>query len=298
MSYKTVLLCFYTKPKEVFIMKKRSLIKSSFILVGLLAIAMTGCGKVPAENVVQVLAAEKIEMTQPDNSTQEDAITQLETAPQSEPAADSHSNTKQGEMTSMAGGTIEEPELVQAVTDALAEYFDITYDPAAYKTNVTYFEGFNDLKPSYSVKIDWPGNWEIIVERENIGSDGFPTAEALKNLKPEFFATFSETKELTGLYVSYMGWEKAEKQLSLEEVKAVAKEFLVSNEMIVDGRIEFMGSTIISENRTIVTYQNGENGAIDVSVDTAAGKVDHFEYMSKERAEMILKPKSESELLG
>lgn len=289
-------------------MRKRSLINSSFMVAGLLAIAMTGCGKVPAENVVQVMAAEETRVTQPDNSAQGDAAIQPDVISQSESAVnsenkeqvgvkvDSESSTKQA--TIMAGGTIEEPELVQAATEALKKYFDITYDSAVYQTDVTYFEGFKDLQTSYSVSIDRPENWEIASNRENIGADGSPTAEALKKLKPQYFATFSETKELTGLYVSYMGWEKAEAPLSLEEVKAVAKEFLVSNEMIADGKIEFMGSTIISKNRTIVTYQNGKNGAIDVSVDTAAGKVDHFEYMSKERAEMILKPKSESELLG
>lgn len=78
----------------------------------------------------------------------------------------------------------------------------------------------------------------------------------------------------------------------------MAKEFLTAAELTEDGRTEMMGATIISDRRIVVTFENGPDGAISVAVDIKAGKVEHFELMSRERAEMICKPKVEGSGLG
>lgn len=285
-------------------MKVNNLKGKVFLTAGILAIAMTGCGKTSGEielAVPEVVAVEEDSFSATDNAAVENTKLKANIVEQDTASKDTEiveQEVASGRATSMANAEIDDPELVKAVTDALKTYFDVTFNAADYQIGVSYFEGFEDLKPSYSVVIDPPGNMEIRAKDENIGIDGFPTEEELKKLKPEFFATFSEDRELTGLYVNYLGWEKIEKPLSMEETKAVAKEFLLAHEMIKGGKIEFMGFAIISNDRTVVTYQNGKDGAIQVAVNIAAGKVEHFEYMTKERAEMILRPKAESELVG
>ena len=60
-----------------------------------------------------------------------------------------------------------------------------------------------------------------------------------------------------------------------------AEEFRKSHEMIADSKLDFMGATIIADSRTVLTYGNGKDGAVQVAVDTYAGKVEHFEYEQK-----------------
>ncbi len=269
--------------------------KKTLIVAALLALTMTtGCGKIPEENNVQIIAVEKRDI-QPE-VIQSEALTKSGNKKQTEIKQDADKGNKASGM--MAGELMEDPELIQTAADALKKYFNVTYDSAVYQTSISYFEGYKDLKPNYSISISWPENWEITLNPENIGADGYPTEEALKKMKPEYYAIFSETKELTGLYVNYMGWEKIKAPLSLEGIKTVAKEFLVSNDLITDGQIKFMGSNVMTKNRVIVTYQNGKKGAVNVSVDPTTGKADHFEYMSKERAETLLGRKAESKQLG
>lgn len=50
---------------------------------------------------------------------------------------------------------------------------------------------------------------------------------------------------------------------------------------------------IMIQYQIVVTFENGPDGAISVAVDIKAGKMEHFELMSGERAEMICKPKAE-----
>lgn len=192
----------------------------------------------------------------------------------------------------------DEEKLIKNTTKALKKYFDVSFQPKGYDIDVTYYKAYKDIKASYSVNFYISKNQKLLNDPNNIGPDGFPKDKIKSKFKPEYFATYSEDMKLTGLYLSYMKWEKRSVPLSVEEAKKLAVEFLISNNMIVDGKPKFMGTTIISDFRTIVTFQNGTDGAIDVAVDIYAGKVEHFEYMSKERAEMILKPVEEGEGLG
>ncbi len=292
-------------------MKKGSLISKSLIVAGLLATTMTGCGKTPTDDVMQVMAAEVSEIAPPGNGTGGNSEIVPEVALQDAASSDAGqengiSGIKEVDLetkterraTTLGGDVVEDPELVQAMTDALKKYFEVTYDPAQNDIDITYFGVFEDMDFGYSVNISPAENLEIYGKDEYIGDDGFPTEEALKILKPEFHATFSSNKELTGLYVSFLGWEDLTKPLSLEEIRTVAKNFLIEKNLIVDGKIEFMSSAIISSKRMVVAYQNGNDGAIIVGVDIASGKVEQFEYMTKERAELVMRPKSEAECVG
>ncbi len=280
-------------------MKKKNLINRSLIMAGLLSLAMTGCGKAPVEPVMQVMAAEEKVMTKEVNKTQKEVPIQKEAPQQTETLGQSETETK-GKPTSLANDTVEDPELVQVTADVLKKYFDVVYDSAEYEGRVTYFAGYEDIDPNYLVLIEPKGNWNmnIIAKEESFAADGWYTEEALKQMKPEYSATFSDKKELTGLYVSFMGWEKAEKLLGMDEIKKVAKDFLTDNQLTVDGKAEFVSSSIISRQRTMVSYKNGADGAILVAVDPTTGKVEHFQYMSKERAELIMRPKTEAECVG
>lgn len=246
--------------------------KKGILLAGVLALLLNGCGKTgqttvkaASPEVIDIEVKEQVVMREPDESTYQKHVVENEN-----------------------------PDLVEATIEALKKYFDISADISAYEVEDIYFKDDGQ----YAVDLYAPGTYELIFTKGSIGADGFPTEETEAKLMPQYFATFSEDKELTGLYLSHMGWEKLEVPLKMEEAKKVAKEFLAAAELTEDGRTETMGATIISDRRIVVTFENGPDGAISVAVDIKAGKVEHFELMSRERAEMICKPKAEGSGLG
>lgn len=132
----------------------------------------------------------------------------------------------------------------------------------------------------------------------SIGPDGLPTQEVKKRLKPEYFASFSEQKELTCLNVSYMNWEKAEKPVGIEEVKKISKDFLIKNRIAEEEKLELMGASGISEERGVVFYQTGKEQAVIVMISTFSGKVEQFTITTPERARIMLEPKEEGYGIG
>ena len=176
-------------------MKVNNLKGKIFLTAGILAISMTGCGKTSGEIEVQlpeVVAVEEDSFSATDNATVENAKLEANVVEQ-DAASNEEAQTKEIEIldeevvsrkpTSVANVDVDAPELVKATTEALKTYFDVTFNAADYQIGVSYFAGFEDLKPSYSVAIDPPGNMEIRAIDENNGIDGFPTEEALKKLK-------------------------------------------------------------------------------------------------------------------
>lgn len=180
--------------------------------------------------------------------------------------------------------------------DGFKEYFGVTVDPSEFNVDIAYYEAFDDFEAEYLILFDAPGNREILTKEGNIGNDGFPVSEALEHLKPEFSANLTDKKEIKGLSLSYMGWEKSAVPLTVEESKKVAQEFLQSHNMIVDGRIEFMGATVISSTRISMLYGNGKDGAIQIAVDPYTGKVEHFGFW--DRDDMVTSPVKEGSGLG
>lgn len=195
-----------------------------------------------------------------------------------------------------SGETIDDPELMQIAVDGFKEYFGVTVDPSKFNVDIAYYEAYDDFEAEYLIFFDVPDNREILSKEENIGNDGFPTPEALEKLKPEFSANLTDKKEIKGLSLSYMGWEKSAVPLTVEQSKKAAEEFMQSHKMIADGRIEFMGATVISSTRISMLYGNGKDGAIQIAVDPYAGKVEHFGYW--DRDDIVTAPVKEGSGLG
>lgn len=82
----------------------------------------------------------------------------------------------------------------------------------------------------------------------------------------------------------------------VERSKKAAEEFMQSHKMIADGRIEFMGATVISSTRISMLYGNGKYGAIQIAVDPYAGKVEHFGYWDGD--DIVTAPVKEGSGLG
>lgn len=195
-----------------------------------------------------------------------------------------------------SGETIDDPKLQQIAVDGFKEYFGVTVDPSEFNVDIVYYEAFDDFEAEYLILFDAPGNREILTKEGNIGNDGFPVPEALETLKPEFSANLTDKKEIKGLSLSYMGWEKSAVPLTVEESKKAAEEFMQSHKMIVDDRIEFLGATVISSTKISMLYGNGEDGAIQIAVDPYTGKVEHFGFW--DRDDIVAAPVKEGSGLG
>lgn len=268
-------------------MLKKGLIFGEFIIAAALAMTLTGGGK-PAEAAAnRDTTGQAIQQEYHAAAADDNAGHNLDA--EAEPELVIHSDFVCEK---------DDPKLIQAAVEGFEKYFDVTVDPSQFDVNVYAFEPFEDLEGSYSVDFSVPENYELLRADGSIGPDGFPLPEIKEKMRPQFYATFTKDKEIDGLYLSYMGWEVSEVPLNVEESKRAAEEFLKSHEMIADGKLDFMGATIIADSRTVLTYGNGKDGAVQVAVDTYAGKVEHFEYMSRKQAEIIIKPMEEGSGLG
>lgn len=282
---------------------KRGFIYRQMWIAGVMALTLAGCG-VKAE-MAALDQASKAEVVVQENSK----------VSKDEAAGSSTSEGGQGERQVMSSGqaenqegavqnvnfiasgkTVDDPELLKIAVDGFKEYFNVTVDPSQFNVDIAYYEAFGDFEAEYMILFDAPGNREILSKEGNIGNDGFPVPEVMAKLKPEFSVTLTDKKEIKGLYLNYMGWEQSAVPLTAEQSKKVAEEFMQSHKMIVDGKIEFLGATVISSTRISMLYGNGEDGAIQIAVDPYAGKVEHFGFW--DRDDIVTSPVKEGEGIG
>lgn len=188
---------------------------------------------------------------------------------------------------------VENQDLIDAAVIDFENYFGLTIDLSQYDVSVFYTKKQGDFDAKYNVTFGLTENNEILADVNNIGSDGFPTKEAMKKLKPEYYASYSDDKKLTGLQASYMNWEEAAVPITIGECKEAAEEFLESNNMITGGEIEFVTSNVISDSRVFLVYKNGTDGAIGIVINTYASKVETFMYMNQKEMELSIQPVKE-----
>lgn len=282
---------------------KRGFIYRKMWMAGVMALTLTGCGAkaemaaTDSANKAEVIVQEKITA----GKDQEAGSTTLQ-GDQAERQVISLGKAGNSEETVgspnliASGETIDDPELLQIALDGFKEYFDVTVDPSKYNVDIVYYEAYDDFEAEYLILFDAPGNREILTKEGNIGNDGFPVPEALEKLKPEFIANLTDKKEIKGLSLSYMDWEKSAVPLTVEQSKKAAEEFMQTHKMIVDGRIDFMGATVISSTRISMLYGNGKDGAIQIAVDPYTGKVEHFGFW--DRDDIVTAPVKEGTGLG
>lgn len=282
---------------------KRGFIYRKMWIAGVMALTLTGCGaKAEREASDPVSSAEAA--VQENGTAGKDMQAGNITSQGDKAEIQAISLGQSGNMEEAAGNpnlivsgeTIDDPELLQAAVDGFQEYFGVAVDPSEFHVDIAYYEAFDDFDAEYLLLFDAPGNREILTKEGNIGNDGFPVPEALEQLKPEFSAVFTDKKEIKGLSLSYMGWEKSAVPLTMEESKKVAEGFMQSHNMIVDGKIEFMGATVISSTRISMLYANGKDGTIQIAVDPYTGKVEHFGYW--DRDDIVPAPVKEGSGLG
>lgn len=282
---------------------KRGFINRKMWVAGVMALTLTGCGA-KAEMAASD-SVSKAEVAVQENITAGKAQEVGSTTLQGDKAEPQVISLGQMEKLEEAvgtpdfiasGETIDDPKLQQIAVDGFKEYFGVTVDPSKFNVDIVYYEAFDDFEAEYLVLFDAPGNREILTKEGNIGNDGFPVPEALETLKPEFSANLTDKKEIKGLSLSYMGWEKSEVPLTVEESKKAAEEFMQSHKMIVDDRIEFLGATVISSTKISMLYGNGEDGAIQIAVDPYTGKVEHFGFW--DRDDIVAAPVKEGSGLG
>ena len=77
--------------------------------------------------------------------------------------------------------------------------------------------------------------------------------------------------------------------ISMEEVKSLAKDFVLAHKMTADGKLNIMGSGYGS-NIAMVLYENGKDGVVQVQVNPLSGKIEGFSYMTKSRAQLFDEP--------
>lgn len=192
----------------------------------------------------------------------------------------------------MAGNDVNDQEIINKSVQALKTYLDISVDESQYEIRVTYFEAVDEKdEASYFVYFEAPINRQYL-QGESFGADGFPLPEVLKNLTQEYSLSFSASEELTSLQTLYAQQGTRDTPLSIEEVKTMAKDFLLTHKMTADSNLKFMGSGYGS-NIAMVIFENGKDGAVQVEINPRSGKTEGFSYMTRERAELLLNPVKE-----
>ena len=149
---------------------------------------------------------------------------------------------------------------------------------------------------SYFVFFEAPANRPLLLPEENIGPDGFPLPEIYRQLTPEYSISFSESKEITSLQSMYNQADRTA-PISMEEVKSLAKDFVLAHKMTADGKLNIMGSGYGS-NIAMVLYENGKDGVVQVQVNPLSGKIEGFSYMTKSRAQLLMNPVEEGFGIG
>lgn len=281
---------------------KNNMLCKTLLLAGLTAAMLTGCGKsgIPAETEVPAAAREQ-ELSEAKQDIIEvvQADTGAETAAAKTSAvggAEAKSESSSG-MTMMGGNDMDDPVLIEQSAEALKKYLGVSVDTSQYEISVTFFEAVDEEdEASYFVFFEAPANRPLLLPEENIGPDGFPLPEIYRQLTPEYSISFSESKEITSLQSMYNQADRTA-PISMEEVKSLAKDFVLAHKMIADGKLNIMGSGYGS-NIAMVLYENGKDGVVQVQVNPLSGKIEGFSYMTKSRAQLLMNPVEEGFGIG
>ena len=226
---------------------KINMLCKTLLLAGLTAAMLTGCGKsgIPAETEVPAAAREQelseakqdiIEVVQADTGTETAAAKTSAVG-----GAEAKSESSSG-MTMMGGNDMDDPVLIEQSAEALKKYLGVSVDTSQYEISVTFFEAVDEEdEASYFVFFEAPANRPLLLPEENIGPDGFPLPEIYRQLTPEYSISFSESKEITSLQSMYNQADRTA-PISMEEVKSLAKDFVLAHKMTADGKLNIMGS--------------------------------------------------------
>lgn len=279
---------------------KKNLGTKGILMAGVLMLMVSGCGNTLEQGTISSteLHAEV--------SIQEHSIIQagyVGAANNNIMPISTKEDIEEGEVTSsdsslMAGTEIEDPQIVEKMADALKKYLDVTVNPSEFNVHINYFEGFEDIPAEYFVEFSVPENEKLLMQEDNIGQDGFPTEEVRAKLKPEYTAYFSDKKELIGLQMNYMNWEKTTSPIEIEEIKTISKDFLIKNGIAEEEKIELMAPVAINEERGVAFYQIGIDRAVIISINIYSGKVERFDLTTPERVKIIISPKEEGYGVG
>lgn len=272
---------------------KNKIALKGLLIAGLAAVTITGCQKAGAP----VTGTEAKEAAQ----KQEEVIlakggADIKGIEESDPIVVTNTSAAGDSLmagsTLMAGNDVNDQEIINKSVQALKTYLDISVDESQYEINVTYFEAVDEKdEASYFVYFEAPVNRQYL-QGESFGTDGFPLPEVLKNLTQEYSLSFSASKELTSLQTLYAQQGTRNTPLSIEEVKTMAKDFLLTHKMTADSNLKFMGSGYGS-NIAMAIFENGKDGAVQVEINPRSGKIEGFSYMTKERAALLLNPVKE-----
>lgn len=270
------------------------------LLAGILSLALSGCGAaIPEEGIITQLetttAARGIAAGQ---DSPETAASKLNDAPAVSTGMDDVSHRDTGGSTIMAGTELEDAQLVEITVQRFKDYLGLTINPAEYDVSVTYFEATEDNPAVYSVFFFSEYNQKLLEPESSIGNDGFPLPEIQAKLKPEYSASFSDSRELTALSPSYVQWERSATPIGIEEVKQISKDFLIHNQIAKEDSLSLIATSAMSEERGVAYYQIDDNRAVIVSINSVSGRVKQFNITTPEIVNILISPKQEGYGVG
>lgn len=271
--------------------KKRKF--KNMVFAGLSAVLLIGCGKeVSVEGEVPSNAAAVSEVNEVQNmelkNTSAEEIKKAE-------ELNSDSNRKSS---FSSGEEIEQQDLIDTAIKDVKNYMGATIDLSQCEPYVTHFEKQEGIAASFSVGFNVPENMKILSDDMNVGPDGYPTKEAKQMLKTEYYVSYSEDKKLLSISILNSKGEESQIPLSIGECKKIAEEFLKTKKLVKDGKIEFMISKVVADQRVYFVYKNGTEGAIGIGINTYSSKVEDFNYMDKEQAEIMTDPSKQVNEVG
>ncbi len=267
-------------------MKKRFL-----IFTGLLVLSLTGCAKDNTESTENTENTEVSEATIQDETLQTDggAVQWINTKAQATDSGIIINEEKGGTLSGEVNQEEADPEMVQSSLDALKSYFDVTVDMDEYEVSTHHSEGYEDVKPNSSYYFSSP---------QNYGSDGYALEQAVK---PSYNVIFFDNGELKAIY--YLGRDlvldqKPDQPITVEDAKRIAKEFVVSKQLIPEDEIKVLGASVANDISISVVYEDGKDGAFAVQVGIKTGVVDCFDRLTRERGMKWITPIEEGSGVG
>lgn len=266
------------KPKKIFL--------NSIVCAGIFTVLLTGCIKAFSKEYKSNSADGGI--TENLSETKElQEVQKLELK-----------NNSEDQSNLMKGEDVKNQEFIDAAVNDFKSYFGVTVNTSEYEMEVTYLEAYEDIEASYVVMTVIPENIKILADPNNIGLDGYPTKEAKKKLKPEFYAVYNEEKVPISLNLSNVYKEDLKIPMTIEESKKAAKKFIESNHLVAGETAEFIHANVVSDSRMFILFKNGEEGAIGIGVNTFSSKVEDFQYMTNEKAKILSTPIEEGSGIG
>lgn len=277
-------------------MKHKKKIFKNMVCAGLFVVLLMGCGKeVSVEGEIPSNAAAVSEVNEVQSmelqNTSADEMKETEDLNENEIPESSYRSLVEGK---------ERQELIDTAVKDYKHYLEQTIDLSQWEPEVHYFEGWEGVPPLFEVDFKDPdnNNEKIFSDAKSVGSDGFATKEARQKLTPQYYIRYSEDKKLMGASVLYPKWEESDVPISMGECKKIVEEFLITKELVKDGKIEFITSKAIASHRAYFVYKNGTEGAIGIGINVYSSKVEDFEYMDNEQAEILATPSNEINAVG